>query len=126
MLFRIDPQRATPLFAQLADSVRAEVAAGRLRVGERLPSARELAAALGVNLHTVLHAYQSLRDEGIVHMHRGRGAVVAPAAEGLSLLQADLVALMARARELGLSADAVASLLRAAAAEPAEPKETPS
>ena len=75
MLLRIDPQATTPLFTQLADAVRAEVVAGRVRAGARLPSARDLAAALEGNLHTVLHAYQQLRDAGRVQMDRRRGAV---------------------------------------------------
>lgn len=120
MLFRIDSRDTGPLFAQLADAVRAEIAAGRLGAGQRLPSARDVAGSLGVNLHTVLHAYQSLRDEGLVQMHRGRGAVVTPAAERLTLLHDDVSALLARARGLGLSVDAVASLLRSGA----EPDET--
>ena len=115
MLLRIDPQATTPLFTQLADAVRAEVVAGRVRAGERLPSARELAAALEVNLHTVLHAYQQLRDEGLVQMHRGRGAVVTAAATQSAALHADLTEVARRARDLGITADAFAALARHAA-----------
>ena len=115
MLLRIDPRAATPLFTQLADAVRAEVVAGRVRAGERLPSARELATALEVNLHTVLHAYQQLRAEGLVQMHRGRGAVVTAAAAHATALHADLTEVARRARELGMPADAFAALARHAA-----------
>ncbi|WP_454111342.1 GntR family transcriptional regulator [Microbacterium aurum] len=115
MLLRIDPQATTPLFTQLADAVRAEVVAGRVRAGERLPSARELAAALEVNLHTVLHAYQQLRDEGLVQMHRGRGAVVTAAAAQATALHADLTEVARGARELGMSAESFAALARHAA-----------
>ena len=103
MLIRVDPASDVPLFGQVAASVRADAATGRLRPGDRLPSAREVAAALGVNLHTVLRAYQELRDEGLVDMRRGRGAVVTGAAEPLAQLRDDVVALTARARALGLS-----------------------
>lgn len=112
MLFRIDPASDEPLFAQLAASVRADAAAGRLRAGDRLPSARDVADALGVNLHTVLRAYQDLRDEGLVDMRRGRGALVTDAAAPLAELHADISALADRARALGLSPDTLASLVK--------------
>lgn len=112
MLLRIDPYSAEPLFAQVAAAVRADVAAGRLRVGERLPAAREVAKGADINLHTVLRAYQMLRDEGLVDMRRGRGAVVTEAAGAIAALQDDIAALRERARALGLSPDTLASLLR--------------
>ena len=132
MLLRVDPQRSTPLFMQLADAVRAEIVAGRARPGDRLPSAREVSASLDVNLHTVLHAYQVLREEGLVQMHRGRGAVVTPAADGVRALSDDVRALVARARAAGLSREALAAVVGAMHAEPvpvpaldATPKEAP-
>lgn len=111
MLFRVDEASEQPLFAQIAACVRSEATAGRLHAGERLPAARDLAAALGVNLHTVLRAYQELRDEGLVDMRRGRGAVVTDAASRLSALQAQIRALADSARAVGLSPDVLASLL---------------
>lgn len=112
MLIRVDPTSDAPLFAQLAASVRMGAAAGRLRPGDRLPAAREVAASLGVNLHTVLRAYQQLRDEGLVDMRRGRGAVVTEAAGPLAELHDDIRALAAKAHALGLSPDAVASIIK--------------
>src|SRR6478736_5478254 len=112
MLLRLDPASDVPLFAQVATSVRADAAAGRLHPGDRLPSARDVAGALGVNLHTVLRAYQELRDEGLVDMRRGRGAVVTEAVEPLAHLHHDIAALVARARTLGLAADTLAALVK--------------
>lgn len=112
MLIRVDPTSETPIFAQIASSVRADAAAGGLRSGDRLPSARDVAASLGVNLHTVLRAYQLLRDEGLVDMRRGRGAVATDAVEPLAQLHHDIEALVARARTLDLSPDALAALVK--------------
>lgn len=77
MLFQVDPASSAPLHEQVAASVRREMAEGRLGRGDRLPSAKEVASLLDINLHTVLRAYQSLRDEGLIDLRRGRGAVVA-------------------------------------------------
>ena len=117
MLFRINLASDAPLFEQLAATVRTDAAAGRLQPGDRLPAAREVAASLGVNLHTVLHAYQDLREEGLVEMRRGRGAVVTAAAEPLASLHSEILALARSARVLGLSPDAIASLVKDAARE---------
>ncbi|MER7796728.1 GntR family transcriptional regulator [Microbacterium sp. NPDC096154] len=112
MLIRIDPHREEPVFAQLAASIRADAAAGRLAPGDRLPAAREVASSLGVNLHTVLHAYQALRDEGLVDMRPGRGAILTDAVRPIVELHAEVVALARRAHELGIPRDALASLVR--------------
>ncbi|MCK6067732.1 MULTISPECIES: GntR family transcriptional regulator [Microbacterium] len=118
MLIRIDPHAGTPLFAQIAASVRGEIAAGRGHAGERLPSAKEVAHSLGVNLHTVLHAYQDLRDEGLIELRRGRGAVITPAAVRLADLRADLADLVARAAAEGIGADTLAALVKELAPHP--------
>jgi GntR family transcriptional regulator len=112
VLIRIDPENDAPLFAQIADAVRADAAAGRVRPGERLPPARDVADGLGVNVHTVLRAYQDLRDEGLLELRRGRGAVVTAQASVLGELQHDIRALVARARAAGLSPDALAALVK--------------
>lgn len=115
MLIRVDPQSSVPLFAQIADALRADITAGRLSDGERLPAAREVADALRVNLHTVLHAYQDLRDEGLVDLRRGRGAVVTPAGAALAGLGAEITALVDRARSLGVAPDTLSALVKEAA-----------
>lgn len=112
MLIRIDANSSRPLFEQVASSVRADILTGALTPGDRLPSAREVAEALDINLHTVLHAYQQLRDEGLVDLRRGRGAVVAASAAPLAELAKEVHALAARAAELGVSPTTLASLVK--------------
>ncbi|MGC5170764.1 GntR family transcriptional regulator [Micromonospora sp. DT81.3] len=121
MLIRIDPDSDVALFAQVAASVRADAAAGRMRPGDRLPAAREVAGALGINLHTVLRAYQELRDEGLVDMRRGRGAVLTEAAIPLAELHREILALAIHAHALGLAPDTLASLVLQTAREGARP-----
>lgn len=76
MLLRIDPSSPAPLHEQIETGLRAAILEGRVAAGERLPAARTLADGLAVNVHTVLRAYAVLRDEGLIELRRGRGAVV--------------------------------------------------
>lgn len=112
MLIRVDPASGTPLFAQIAAAVRAAAAAGRMQPGDRLPAARDVASGLGINTHTVLHAYQELRDEGLLELRRGRGAIVTDAVAPLTALHHDILELAAKARALGLAPDTLAALVK--------------
>ena len=114
MLLRIDPGSPIPLFDQLAAAVRGEVVRGSLAAGERLPSARTLAESLDVNVHTVLRAYQVLRDEGFIDLRRGRGAVVAARARDYAQLGSDIERVVAEARKLDLTPSALTTLIRKA------------
>ncbi|MEU8581447.1 GntR family transcriptional regulator [Streptomyces abikoensis] len=114
MLFRVDPSSPVPLGEQIAGGLRGAIADGSVRPGERLPAAREVAASLGVNMHTVLRGYQQLRDEGLIELRRGRGAVVTGGpAPGRARLTARARELVAESRALGLSDDDILNLVRA-------------
>lgn len=112
MLLRVDPASGVPLFDQLAASVRAEIARGALKPGDRLPAARDVAASLDVNIHTVLHAYQDLRDEGLIELRRGRGAIVTADAQVPAAVVAAVAALVAEARRSGVGLASLTALLR--------------
>ncbi|MFD9629980.1 GntR family transcriptional regulator [Streptomyces violascens] len=114
MLFRVDPASPQPLGDQIAASVRRAIAEGKVTSGERLPAARSLADSLGVNLHTVLRGYQRLREEGLIELRRGRGAVVVDdtSARGRASLMLRVRELVDQARELGLTEEEVVGLVR--------------
>lgn len=115
VLFRIDPAAPEPIYAQIAAQVRSAAARGELLAGERLPAARDLAESLQVNLHTVLRAYQDLRDDGLIELRRGRGAVVsAGATRDLAPLTDAIAQVAATARRLGVPPDTTLALLREA------------
>ena len=71
----------TPLGVQIAEALRAHIAAGTLAPGDELPPVRQLAADLGVNLNTVARAYRELEGQGLLTSVRGRGTRVASSRE---------------------------------------------
>jgi GntR family transcriptional regulator len=72
----IDPRSPTPLYDQIAASVRVAVAAGELTAESALPSVRQLAAHLRINPATVAQAYRLLEAEGFVDIRQGAGTFV--------------------------------------------------
>ena len=75
---RIEPDNPVPIFQQIADGIRAAVAAGVYRPGDLIPSVRQQALALVVNPNTVQRAYEQLEREGLVESRKGTGMVVCP------------------------------------------------
>src|SRR5688572_5488433 len=73
----IDESDARPIYRQVADEIRRLIAGGALAEGEALPSVRQVAVDLGVNLNTIAGAYRELQAEGLVTIRHGSGAVVA-------------------------------------------------
>ncbi len=65
-----------PIFEQIAKNVHQMLARGALTPGDKLPSARELAAKLSVNPNTIVHAYSQLETDGVIEKRRGLGTFV--------------------------------------------------
>ena len=114
MYLTVDAGSSTPLFEQLVAGIRAQVIDGSLAPGERLPAARDLADSLDVNVHTILRAYQVLRDEGFLDLRRGRGAVVTSRSLDYRQLASDIDRLIAEAKRLELTPGALGALIREA------------
>jgi len=72
----LNPESQIPLVAQLTDQLTWLIAGGELQEGDRLPGIREMAAALGINMHTVRAAYQNLEAEQLVSVRPRIGTVV--------------------------------------------------
>nr|WP_205379785.1 GntR family transcriptional regulator [Streptomyces sp. SID7805] len=112
-MIQVDPASSVPLGDQIAASVRGAIADGSVRAGERLPAARALAASLGVNVHTVLRGYQRLKEEGLIELRRGRGAMITgTASPGRARLGEAAERLITEARRLGLSDEEIVTLVR--------------
>src|SRR5947209_7742741 len=75
-IFSVSPAHPMPLYAQLESAIRFAVATGRLRVGEQLPTVRQLAVELSINANTVAKVYAELERAGIVETRRGVGTFV--------------------------------------------------
>ena len=75
-MFSVDPNDPTPLYAQLERGIRAAIASGRLEVGERLPTVRQLAVDLRINANTVAKVYAELERAGVLATQRGIGTFV--------------------------------------------------
>ena len=76
MLIRIDFNSEKALYEQLRDQIIMGIANAQLQEGESLPSVRDLADSIGINMHTVNKAYAALRQEGYITLDRRHGAVV--------------------------------------------------
>ncbi|WP_106495242.1 GntR family transcriptional regulator [Lentibacillus sp. Marseille-P4043] len=78
MYIKLDFESNEPIYTQLKHQIIAGIAKTELKAGEGLPSVRALAADIGINLHTVNKAYQQLKQEGFILIHRQKGVVVNP------------------------------------------------
>ena len=77
MLIKIDFNSEEAIYMQLRNQIILGIAMAELREGDSLPSVRQLAEEIGINMHTVNKAYALLRQEGFVTMDRRSGAVIA-------------------------------------------------
>lgn len=127
MVIVIDGNSGVPVYRQVVDQVRFQVAAGLLRAGEELPSTRALSQELGVNPMTVSKAYGLLEEDGVLTRRPGlplvvsqRSAVVAQE-ERASQLKALVEPVAVAARQLGVEdGEAVEIFRRVLAALPAK------
>jgi GntR family transcriptional regulator len=75
-IFSVSPSSGAPIYRQLMDQVRGQVAGGRLAPGDLLPSVRQVADDLSINPMTVSKAYSLLERDGILERVRGQGMAV--------------------------------------------------
>lgn len=98
--FRIDRASALPVYVQLAEQIRLLVHRGALAPGDSMPTARELAVALGINANTVTRVYRELQQQGLLRLERGVGTFVERPRTGPVLDDRDYQRIARRAREL--------------------------
>ncbi|HIU75798.1 MAG TPA: GntR family transcriptional regulator [Candidatus Pelethocola excrementipullorum] len=99
-LIQIDFNSNQAIYIQLRNQIILGIATSRLQEGDTLPSVRQLAQDIGINMHTVNKAYSLLRQEGLLSLDRRRGAVIRIDADklyALEELQAELEVILAEA-----------------------------
>ena len=117
LILTIDRALEDPVYHQVADQLRRLVASGDLGPGATLPSVRQLARDLGVNLNTIARAYRLLESEGFLVIRDRAGVVVAsPAVEIEQSARAKLLdemrATVARLRQAGMTAEELMAALQ--------------
>lgn len=119
MQFHINPADPTPIYAQLERAIRLGIATGHLRPDTQLPTVRQLAVDLRVNVNTVAKVYRDLERAGILETRRGVGTFIKspqseamPAAERKRLLKDLVDRFLTEAATQGFSADEVLTHLK--------------
>ncbi len=87
MIIKIDFQSDEALYMQLRNQIIMGIATSSIQEGDVLPSVRQLAGDIGINMHTVNKAYSVLRQEGFVTIDRRKGAVVSLNVDKLKALE---------------------------------------
>jgi DNA-binding transcriptional regulator YhcF (GntR family) len=113
----IDRSLEDPVYEQVADQVRRLVASGVLGPGTALPSVRQLAGDLGVNLNTIARAYRLLESEGFLVIRDRAGVVVAAPAEEIegsarAKLLDEMRATLARLRQAGMTTEELLTVMQ--------------
>jgi GntR family transcriptional regulator len=117
MFIHLNPSSGMPIYRQLFQQLRERIVSGQLAPDEQLPSVRDLAAELKINLLTVAKVYQLLESEGLAATRRGLGTFVLDGHATRSLTEkrkliADAVGqVVAEARHLDLEESEVIKLI---------------
>lgn len=114
MIIKINFNSDEAIYLQLRNQIIMGIATSQLNEGDALPSVRQLAENIGINMHTVNKAYAVLRQDGFIQMDRRRGAVIAVDLEkkrALEAVKADLLVVLAEASCRGLHKDEIHQLI---------------
>lgn len=114
MIIEIDFNSDEALYIQLRNQIIIGIATSKLSEGDALPSVRQLAEDIGINMHTVNKAYTVLKQEGFVKVDRRRGAVIAIDIDKLHAMDEmmrDLRVILAKGRLKDISREEVHEMI---------------
>ena len=108
MILDLDFNSDIPIYTQIREQIIKSIAKGDLKINELLPSVRNMADEIGVNLHTVNKSYNLLKDEGYINIDRRKGAIVKElpldkAGDNIRKIESMLDLLVAESYLLGMS-----------------------
>jgi GntR family transcriptional regulator len=123
--FYLDTRSGVAPYLQLVRQVRQALRLGLLRVGDQLPSVKDVVEQIAINPNTVLKAYRQLENEGLVGVRQGVGTFVTQTLANASLaahgpLLNDLRRWLEKARLAGLDDESIEALVQAAFRSAAE------
>ena len=81
-MVHLDYRDAKPIYVQIIDNIRSQIAAGVLQPGDKLPSVRELATQLSINPNTIQRAYREMEANGMIQTIPGKGCFVCGITDG--------------------------------------------
>jgi GntR family transcriptional regulator len=87
IFIRIEPSSPVPIYRQIIDQIRYQIATGALREGDQVPSIRQLADKLAVNQNTILKVYNQLCAEKVLRVERGSGTFVAASRQSIPVAE---------------------------------------
>jgi GntR family transcriptional regulator len=111
--FSVDPKSGVPFYRQIIEQLKVGIAKGELQPGDRLPTVRQLAVELSINLNTVVRAYREMEIEGVLETQQGSGTFVGQKRPEISKLEREskldqiLNEWLARASDYGFTLDEV-------------------
>jgi len=114
MLIEIDFNSDQAIYMQLRDQIIMGIASSQFQEGDMLPSVRQLADTIGINMHTVNKAYTVLKQEGYVKVDRRRGVMVAVDIDRMRAIEEireDLMVTLAKASCKNISGEEVHALI---------------
>ena len=114
MVIEIDFNSEEALYMQLRNQIILGIASSQFEEGEALPSVRQLADRIGINMHTVNKAYSVLKQDGFIKVDRRRGAVIALSVDkirAMEEMQSELQVTLAKAKCKGISKEEIHALV---------------
>ncbi len=114
MVIEIDFNSDEAIYMQLRNQIIMGIATSQFQEGDILPSVRQLADTIGINMHTVNKAYTVLRQEGYVKVDRRKGAMIAIDVDHLQVIEEvrkDLMVTLAKASCKNISREEVHALI---------------